>query len=245
MDKQAAESAKSSMHAALVSVETLAAIKRQADLMERQAGSIETQTGILKDSVAIARDSAVAAKASADIAIGASLPKLVVEELIAVGAGRHVDSFFQYPSVKITVKNYGQTPAFLKFWCLCFSVEDLPDMPVYEGPAVGIVLKKAVIEPGIPFTLPALSSFHRQHFSEEVAQAVVRRERPFSVYGYICYGDIFGSPLRRLKFCEAVLNVFGGDTVCDWWEGLSPPDYAGTDNYPFREKTEDGGSEAN
>jgi len=105
-----------------------------------------------------------------------------------------------------------------------------------------MVLKKAVVEPGVPFTLPTVSFPHRQQFSDEVARAVVRGEKFFTVYGYVCYGDIFGSSLKRMKFCETVLNVFGGDAICDWWEGLSSPDYAGTDDYPYRAKAEQGDS---
>ena len=174
-----------------------------------------------------------AAKTSTEIAIGVSIPTLVVHELGAgvVGAA-NVEAFFQFPMVKITIKNYGKTPAFLKWWTLCFTCEDLPDVPIYAGPGDGMILDKIVVLPDGTYTLPILSFPQRKEFSLEDAKAIVNREKTFRVYGYICYGDIFGNPLRRLKFCETVLNIYGGNSICDWWEGLAPPAYTGIEQFP-------------
>jgi hypothetical protein len=140
--------------------------------------------------------------------------------------------------MKIVIKNYGQTPAFLKFWCLCFTCEDLPEFPIYEGPAVGMVLNKEVVQPNAVYTLPQLGFPYRQEFSIEDAQAIVRREKRFWVYGYVCYADIFGNRPCRLKFCETVLNVFGAQgMVCDWVEGFAPPAYTGTEQFPTKKQT--------
>ncbi len=180
-----------------------------------------------------------AAKISADIAIGTSIPTLVVHELGTgdVGAA-NVEAFFQCPKIKISIKNYGQTPAFLKWWSLCFSCEDLPEVPIYEGPADGMILDKLVIQPNTVFTLPELFYPYRQEFSMEDVKAIVKREKTFRVYGYICYGDIFGNPLRRLKFCETVLNIFGDESICDWWEGFAPPAYTGIEQFPTKKPTQ-------
>jgi hypothetical protein len=216
----------------IVTQDTLNAIKRQADVMEAQAGHMETQTGILKDSVAAAQKSADAAKTNSDIAAGVSLPKLAIHELGVGDIGvANAEAFFQYPRMKITIKNYGQTPAFLKWWCLCFSCEDLPEIPIYDGPATGMILDKIVLQPDMAYTLPQLFYNHRHEFSVEEVKAIMSRNKTFRVYGYVCYGDMFGNPLKRLKFCETVLNIFGGDKICDWWEALAPPAYAGTEQY--------------
>jgi hypothetical protein len=148
------------------------------------------------------------------------------------------EAFFQFPKVKITIKNYGQTPAFLRWWSLCFTCESLPETPVYEGPAIGMVLDKIVIDPGGTLTLSDLPYWHRQEFAMEDVGAIVKREKQFHAYGYVCYGDIFGNPIRRLKFCQTVLNVYGGELICDWWEGLAPPEYTGTDQIPFQENAQ-------
>ena len=209
---------------------TLRAIKRQAGHMERQ-------TKILEDSVAVAQRAADAAKISADIAARMSVPTLVIHEFGVgdVGAAG-VEAFFQCPKIKITVKNYGQTPAILKWFCTCCTCEELPDVPVYEGPGCGIVLEKVVVQPGAEYTLPNLMYLQGEEFSPEDVRAIINREKLFCAYGYICYGDILGNPLRRLKFCETVLNIFGDDeTICDWHGEIGPAAYTGTDHFPARE----------
>jgi hypothetical protein len=226
--------------AGYMALRTLRAISRQADLMKTQADHMEAQTGILKDSVAAAQKSADAAKISADIAAGVSVPTLVIHEFETgdVGAA-DVRAFFQFPKVKISVKNYGNTPAFLKWWSLCFSCEDLPEVPIYDGPGDGMILDKIVVQPNETYTLPGLFYPHRQEFSLDDVEAIVNREKLFCAYGYICYGDIFGNTLRRLKFCETVLNITPGyEAICDWWEGLAPPAYTGIEQFPPKKPTQ-------
>jgi hypothetical protein len=185
-----------------------------------QARHMSEQTEILRQSVSVAKMSADAARVSADIAAGVSIPTLKVHEF---GVGElgvaNAETFFQFPKVKITIKNYGQTRAFLKWWSICFTCEDLPEIPVYDGPGNGLVLEKVVVQPGELYTLPYLPFFRRQEFSLEDVQAIMKRDKVFNAYGYICYGDVFNNPLRRLKFCETVLNIFdhvGSEQFCDW-----------------------------
>jgi hypothetical protein len=109
------------------------------------------------------------------------------------------------------VKNYGQTPAFLKYWCVVFTCEDLPDLPVYYGyPGSGIVLDKEVVPANEPYVLPRLHTWEQQEFSPEDVRAIIDRKKIFNVYGCVYYGDIFGNPTRRLKFCETAMNFFEG-----------------------------------
>lgn len=201
--------------------------------INRQVTQMKSQTEILKDSVCAAKQAADAAKISADIAAGVSMPKLAVCEfgVGSIGAAS-VEAFFQYPKIKISIGNYGQTPAFLKWWSICFTCEELPDTPIYKGPGCGIILEKVIVKSGEIYTLPELFFPHRQEFSLEDVKAIVDREKWFHAYGYICYGDVFGGPLRRLKFCESVLNIYGTEAICDWWEGVAPPEYSGIDQLP-------------
>ncbi|MGA3130011.1 MAG: hypothetical protein ABSD59_04375 [Terracidiphilus sp.] len=221
----------------LISWLMLRKIKRQADLMEGAAKDARESSAT---ATAIAKQAADAAKTSADVATGMSIPTLVVHQLGQGDVGSITsEAFFQFPKVKIAIKNYGQTPAFLKWWCLCFTCEELPEVPIYDGPAVGMILDKEVVQPNDVYILPGLGFPHRQEFSTEDVQAIVSREKIFRVYGYVCYGDIFGNPLRRLKFCETVLNIFGAEgAICDWVEGVAPPAYTGTEQFPTQKLTQ-------
>ena len=195
---------------------------------------MESQLTEMKQQSITAGKSADAAKTSADIAAGVSIPTLVIHEFETgdVGAA-DVTAFFQYPKVKISIKNYGNTPAFLKWWSLCFSCEELPEIPIYDGPGDGMILDKIVVQPNETYTFPPLGFPHQQGFSLEDVGAIVNREKMFCAYGYICYGDIFGNPLRRLKFCETVLNIIPGyEAICDWHEGICPRQYAGIEQFP-------------
>ena len=49
--------------------------------------------------------------------------------------------------------------------------------------------------------------------------AIIRGHVTLHVYGYICYGDLFGSPLRRFKFCQTAINVVenaGAGAAIQW-----------------------------
>jgi hypothetical protein len=210
----------------LIMAQTLLTIQEQATHMQGQVEEMKAQT-------VVAQTSADAARRSAEISVGISIPTLVIHEFgTGIIGTATAEAFFQYPKITITVKNYGQTPALLQWWTLCFACEELPDVPIYEGPASGIPLEKLVVQAGEAFTLPQLPFYHRDYFSTDEVAAIVAGEKTFIAYGYICYGDIFGNPFRRLKFCASVLNIVGGEVMCDWWSGFSPAAYVGTDNLP-------------
>ena len=173
-------------------------MKRQADLMEQQAADARksgAQTfSVLKEQTdnllisakantvtAMAADeSAKAAQRSAELAVGISIPTLVVHEFGTGNFGAaSAEAFFQYPKIKITVKNYRQTPALLQWWTLCFTCQELPDIPIYEGPASGIPLEKMAVQAGDTFTLPGFPSWHRQEFSLERSKGNYDERRHF------------------------------------------------------------------
>ena len=185
---------------------TLGAIKRQADLMEKQ-------TGILEKSVVVAEASADAAYTSAQVAMGTAIPTLVVDEfgLADMGAAS-LEAKLQSPKIRIVVKNYGQTPAFLKAWSLILTCEDLPKTPVYGSPHA---LEKSVVLPGKSLVLPVEAVFPRHFFSAKDVEAIAQQEKTLRVYGRVRYGDLFGSPQRYLNFCETLINIFE-DGSLEW-----------------------------
>jgi hypothetical protein len=206
--------------------------------MRAQLREAAKQSGILEKSVSAAQSSADAARISADVVARVSVPTLKIEQFKIgnVGAAGN-PAFFQYPKFEITIKNYGQTPAFLRFWTIKFTCDELPATPVYAGKGFGIPLEKQVIPGGGSFTLQGLSYLDRDCLSIEDAQAVAEQVKPFAVYGFICYGDIFGNPLQRFKFCETLLNVFG-ELHFQWTELFSPAAYIGADPYPTKQQEE-------
>ena len=154
------------------------ATANQADLMGRQLTQMEKQTGELKtatdialiaaeatvDNVKAAIKAADAAKISADIAARVSVPTLRIEKFgFGYTGAASMAAILQFPNVEVVIKNYGQTPAFLRSWTIIFTCEELPKVPIYaDYPGSGIVLEKEVVKPGEPYTLPKIDNFKRQ-----------------------------------------------------------------------------------
>ena len=213
----------------------------QLRAIRKQATEMSAQTDVLEKSVKAAQDSADAATKSAEIAARVAIPTLVIDEFEQANAGAaNLESTIQFPNVRIVLKNYGQTPALLRSWNIIFTCEELAPVPDYwnqlgfpevKAPAAGIVLEKDVIQPNLPYTIPDLHSWQRTEFSPEDIQAIIARKKTLWAYGFICYYDLFGSPLRRMKFCEMALNFWSGGV--HWVSGFSPETYLGTDDYPF------------
>jgi hypothetical protein len=173
----------------------------QLKQMQKQATEMERQTRHIEGSV-------IAAKTSADIAAGVSIPTLIVHEFGFGDMGLADNAaMIQYPKIKLTVKNYGQTPAFLLRWWIKFTCEELPEVPVYGE--FGIALEKMVVQSGEERTLPSEMPLARRWFSLEDIKAILEREKTLRVYGYIVYGNIFDHRVRRLKFCETLINILG------------------------------------
>jgi len=237
--------------AAFLSLRTVnrqvAEMRRQVDLtfgqlraMHEQITEMSTQTDVLERSVAVAKESADAAKQSADIASAVSIPTLVVHEFdLGNPPGASLEAMLQFPTAKLVVKNYGQTPAFLSSWKVIFTCENLPDIPNYsDHPGSGMVLDKEVIRPDDSYTFPTFSGWQRQEFSLEDVRAIMEKRKILNVYGYVCYGDIFDNPIRRLKFCETAINLFPGNNPrIGWFSQLAPTAYRGTDLMPIKESS--------
>lgn len=146
----------------------------QAGLMKSQASEMEKQTGHLESSVAAAKVSADAAKVSADVVARASIPTLVIEKFEHADTGTtSLADMLRSPKVDIVIKNYGQTPALLKFWTIIFLCGDLPASPVYWNfPGSGIILERTAVEPNEPYTLPNVPNWRMDEFTPEDVQAI-------------------------------------------------------------------------
>jgi hypothetical protein len=223
---------KATRDAANAAAKSAAATESSVGLLEKQATEMQKQTQHLEGSVATAQVSANAAKLSADIAARVSIPTLVIEDFGPADTGAaNLAAMLQFPKVNITVQNYGQSPALLKFWTLIFTCEDLPAEPDYwKHPGSGIVLDRTVVEPNTSFTLPQPESWKRTELSLDDVQAIINHKKKLWAYGFICYDDIFGVR-RRLKFCEFALNVTEG--WVQWMGDFCPPIYRGIEGFPW------------
>jgi hypothetical protein len=216
-------------------------MRGQLTAMQGQLGQMDSSGKQTDKMIEAAQKSADAAKISSDIAARVAVPTLVIEsfEVGETGAA-NLAAFLQYPRINIVIKNCGQTPAFLKWWTIIFTTEDLPCIPMYNGkPGCGIILDKLVVEPNSSYLLPELLFPHRQQLDIGDVQAVIDHQKEFNAYGYICYGDLFGNPLKRLKFCETALNLFDSPPFINWADfGLDG--YTGTDQFPARKASGQG-----
>jgi hypothetical protein len=179
---------------------TLGAVKRQADQME-------VQTKSLKDSVAAARTSANAAEISANAAMGAAVPTLMLTKFYFTeytGGGIGAVRFFTRPQVLIEAKNFGLSPAFIKACTIVFTCNELPDEPDYRSRY--ICDAEDVIGAGETYSPDSGASTLMAPMPDADIEALVARKKQLTVYGYISYGDVFGSPIRYMKFCKRLVE---------------------------------------
>lgn len=204
---------------------TLWAIWRQARVMERQALSLRRRTTHLRRSVIFARKAAKAAETSAKAAMGLALPVLVLQELTFENHDGSYAGLFEYPVFKIVVRNFGQSPAFLKSYAVVLATGDLPDEPTYPKEFWPLDMHE-VVDAGQPYTLSEGRASTNDRPSEETQSALIARRDSPIVYGFITYGDVFGSAIHTMKFSKIFfeINADGSDTLTMDWGG---PNYTG------------------
>jgi hypothetical protein len=169
--------------------------------MQTQAGHMERQSKILEDSVAAAQKAADAAERSAVAAMGVAVPTLMLHWFeFKPKTQMEAFHFFRHPEAIIQVMNYGQSPAFLKSYWVEFSWDELPDEPVYNFPYPCDV--EEVVAPGGIFTLDPSTTSVSSDIAANIATELADGDRYLKVYGFVAYGDIFGSPIRYLKFSK-------------------------------------------
>jgi hypothetical protein len=171
---------------------TLNEIHTQADLMEQQ-------TQVLRDSVAAAQKAADAAETSANAAMGFAIPILRLDEFqfIAPGTQTLVESL-KMPCIHISVRNYGQSPAFLKSFAVQFTCEELPAELRY--PSLLHFDPITVLESGHACPLNEQGVFPWSPFSDEDATAIASGKKTLTIFGCIWYGDVFSTKTHKVLF---------------------------------------------
>jgi hypothetical protein len=166
-----------------------------------------------------------AAKTNADIAIGLSIPTLVLHKLtLNLHPDGKLRSFYKYPEFRIEVKNFGQSPAFVKSYTIDIAAGDVPDEPVYSEP--WRVDMQEVVEGGSTYLIGEGRCSPKNH-DDAMFEAFASGKKELIVYGYITYGDVFGSPIRTMKFCKIIAEIDfdgGHDPLMMDWGG---PKYTG------------------
>jgi hypothetical protein len=194
---------------------------RQTSLLNRtlaeihtQAGHMATQTALLRDSVGAAQKSAEAAEISAKAVMGVAIPTLVIHEFSFMRSkSRSLEADLEFPRIRISVKNFGQTPALLKSFAVEFTCEERPATLTY--PSVLYFDPGTAVEAGQPFLLEEAGVWPWGGFSAETANAISTGSKALSVYGCVWYGDVFGSTVHELRFCK-----WGAEFAPDGQDGL-------------------------
>lgn len=94
-------------------------LKGTKEKIQVQAGHMEDQSKTLRESVAAAQKAADAAEISAKAAIGVAVPTLMLYKFEFINEGReHPATFYGYPRVRLKLRNYGQSPAFLRKYAI-------------------------------------------------------------------------------------------------------------------------------
>lgn len=182
-----------------ISAWTLIAIRKQSRHTARQALSMRRQTTLL-------RKAADASEISAKAAMGVAVPTLMLSKFAFVPkrALLQYDSF-QRPQVTVEVKNFGQSPAFLKAYSLSFFWEDeLPEEPAYPFPFP--CSAEDVIDPGQTYTLDPETTNPSKELPAQVTYDLESGKKHLTIYGYVSYGDVFGSPIRYMKFSKRIMD---------------------------------------
>jgi hypothetical protein len=213
---------------------TLLAIAEQTNETAKAAKAAQESAKATQDSIPhqakaaeAARLSADAADISAKAAMGIVVPTLIVDYFDLIRDNITLDTqaaweiAFQTPKARISVKNYGQTPAFLKDWVIRFTCKELPRVPVYGN---STPLEKIVIESGKEHTFNTSHLLDNYYFSTADAKAIADKEKILRVYGRVRYGDIFGTKSHYLAFCETLISI-REDGRLEWCGEEAPPEY--------------------
>lgn len=180
---------------------TWRAIQTQADHMERQ-------TAILASSVAAAQKSAIAADMSAKAAMGVAVPFLILEEFrFLPSATQTLVEDLKLPQFRISVKNFGQSPAFLKSYAVEFTCEELPKILTY--PSLLHYDPIVAVEPGTSRTLEEDGSLFAGPIPEDDAVAIASGKKTLTIYGCVWYGDVFGPEVHKLLFARYAVEFPG------------------------------------
>jgi hypothetical protein len=189
-----------------------------------QAEQMKIHTGILERSVDAAQKSADAAEKSATAAMGVAVPTLMISEFeFAARPDKTMEEILLHPPMTISVKNYGQSPAILKFVAVQYTCGKPPAVADY--PPVHPFDIGTVVESAKTLTLPFIAICPWGLFSADEVAAIMAGEKYMTVYGSIWYGDVFGQSMHKLSFCKG-LGGFNGEEGGMYWADVAIPDSA-------------------
>jgi hypothetical protein len=174
--------------------------------IQTQAGHMECQTKILEDSVAAAQKVADAAEIQAKAAMGVAVPTLVVHGFSFVNTGRQNPAvFYRQPRVRLVLKNYGKSPAFLRKYSIGYSWGELAPKKFTWYP-----FEDQVVDAGASYELREVDLEVADSPPGGVIGDLVSGKRKLVFSGWISYRDVFDSPTRKLPVCRE-LTVYDSD----------------------------------
>ena len=190
--------------AGLMALRTLKSINRQALLMEGQLKEMQAGSAVAKESADAARVTAkataiaaVAAETSAKAAMGVAVPTLAVYKFsFVVPEGWDREQFYRKPQVRLELKNYGQSPAFLKEFSVSFS------WGTGRSDSGGYSFEpERVVDAGATFTFGPLElEILNGPSTKDEIWSLVAGSQILVFTGWVTYKDVFGSPRRKLEF---------------------------------------------
>jgi hypothetical protein len=157
---------------------------------------------------------AVAAETSAKAAMGVAIPVLRLDDFrFLPSANQMLGGDLEVQPLRISVKNYGQTPAFLKSFAVEFTCEDLPE--ALEYPSLIHFDPVVVLESGKSHPIEEGGLVPWNPIPEEEAEGIKSGSKVLTVYGCVWYGDVFGATIHTLTFKRWAANfgVSGSDVI--------------------------------
>jgi len=179
----------------------------------------ETHAGHMEQSVQVAREGAQAATLHAKAAIGVELPTIFVTDIVLRERGvANLAARLQFPSIDVTFKNFGRTPAFLvKRAVVIHAARVLPETPIchtiHEYP------RGQIIDKGISVT----ERFDQSGYDESTVDSILAGETFLWVYGFLIYQD-FLRTFHEIGFCARYFGSYR-DVPGNFGFGFGPPKY--------------------
>lgn len=195
----------------------------------------EGQQSDMRESLRIAGISADATKSLADAALAMELPVVLLSHIDFVAAAPTMDmrTILERCPVKVTVTNYGRTPAFLTQRDVSYvCAKRLPDIPNYIFESR--LPPEAVLDTRVSFDLGEAYGSYTGLFGREITkddiESVIARTKHFFVYGYVACRDFQGNP-HRTGFCKQLRISYPNMSERDWEWGEAEAPAAYTERY--------------
>ncbi len=164
--------------------------KVSLDIANRHAEDVRAQ-------LAIAEIHARAATKAADSAINLEFPILHIEEITAANSyAKDNGAWIRHFTPKLTIKNYGRTPAFVSEVLINVEIaKALPDPPSYQT-IITIPDDFVVEEKGKYLWTDYLMKRAIRFSDADILTLTATDKAYFFIYGYIKYTDIWGNSHR-------------------------------------------------